>query len=176
MLRHRWASRDDKPCGFTASAVSFVMSNLSSWYGASELSSSGFFAYPALPRLRSLNAALSTMTVPPTRRSFSSTVRAAGFMATSTSTSSPGVMTSTAPNWIWNAETPNVVPAGARISAGKSGNVERSFPARAVSRVNCVPVTCIPSPESPANRITTESRISRAGDEDIALEAINLEG
>jgi len=29
---------------FTASAVSFVMSNFNSWYGASESSSSGFFA------------------------------------------------------------------------------------------------------------------------------------
>jgi len=49
----------------------------------------------------------------------------------------------------------------ARISAGKSGNVEKSLPASAVSSVNWLPVTCIPSPESPANRMTTESRVSR---------------
>ena len=34
------------------------------------------------------------------------------------------------------AETPGRVPAGARISAGKSGNVARSFPIMAVVRVN----------------------------------------
>src|SRR5206468_12250076 len=34
------------------------------------------------------------------RRSFTSTLSAAGFIATSTSTASPGVMTSTAPKWI----------------------------------------------------------------------------
>ena len=101
------------------------------------------------------------MTVPPIFRSRSSTVSAAGFIATSTSTASPGVITSPLPKWIWNADTPNVVPVGALISAGKSGNVEKSLPASAVSSVNWLPVTCIPSPESPANRITTESRVSR---------------
>ena len=35
------------------------------------------------------------------------------------------------PKLIWKAETPNVVPCGARISAGKSGKVERSLPAKA---------------------------------------------
>ena len=52
-------------------------------------------------------------------------------------------------------ETPASEPAGARISAGKSGNVERSFPATAVESVNLLPVSWIPSPESPANRIAT---------------------
>src|SRR5438094_5700563 len=42
------------------------------------------------------------------RRSRRFTVSAAGFMATSTSSSSPAVNTSVEPNWIWNAETPNV--------------------------------------------------------------------
>ena len=56
-------------------------------------------------------------------------------------------------NWIWNAETPWTVPAGARISAGKSGIVARSLPRTAVALVNRSPVSCIPSPESPANRI-----------------------
>src|SRR2546426_8358195 len=83
-------------------------------------------------------------------------------MATSTSTSSPGVVTSTPPKWIWKADTPYVVPAGARISAGKSGKVVRSFPARAASTVKREPVTCIPSPESPAKRTTTDSRACRA--------------
>ena len=48
---------------------------------------------------------------------------------------------------------------GARISAGKSGSVAISLPASADSVVNCIPVNCIPSPESPANRITTRSAL-----------------
>ena len=35
-----------------------------------------------------------------------------------------------------------------------------SFPASADSVVNCMPVTCMPSPESPAKRMTTVSRVS----------------
>ena len=49
------------------------------------------------------------------------------------------------------------VPAGARISAGKSGRVARSLPRTAVAEVNRSPVSCIPSPESPANRMTIRS-------------------
>ena len=66
--------------------------------------------------------------------------------------------------WTWKPETPGSEPAGARISAGKSGNVARSFPKSAVSLVKRSPVSCIPSPESPANRITTRSRCSTAFD------------
>src|SRR5688572_32924639 len=55
----------------------------------------------------------------------------------------------------WNAETPASVPAGARISAGNSGNVARSLPNCALTLVNRSPVSCIPSPESPAKRTTT---------------------
>ncbi len=36
-----------------------------------------------------------------------------------------------------------------------------SLPARALSIANCDPVSCIPSPESPANRMTVSSRTSR---------------
>ena len=50
------------------------------------------------------------------------------------------------------------LPAGARISAGKFGNVEMSLPSWAVSDVNRSPVSCMPSPESPANRMTTRVR------------------
>ena len=39
-------------------------------------------------------------------------------------------------NWIWNPDTPASVPAGARISAGKSGRVARSLPSAAVVDVN----------------------------------------
>ena len=52
-------------------------------------------------------------------------LRAAGFMAIRTSTVSPGVKTSCDENCTWNPLTPGSVPAGARISAGKSGNVAK---------------------------------------------------
>ena len=61
---------------------------------------------------------------------------AAGFIATSTSGASPAVSIAVEPKLIWNAETPNIVPCGARISAGKSGKVARSLPASAVESVN----------------------------------------
>src|SRR4051794_2802250 len=64
--------------------------------------------------------------------------------------------------WIWKADTPATVPAGARISAGKSGRVARSLPNTAVASVNRLPASCIPSPESPAMRTTTRSRVSLA--------------
>ena len=44
-------------------------------------------------------------------------------MATSMSSRSPGVWTVVLPNWTWKPETPASDPAGARISAGKSGSV-----------------------------------------------------
>ena len=78
---------------------------------------------------------------------------AAGFMATSTSGWSPGVRISWSAKWIWKPDTPGSEPAGARISAGKSGSVERSLPTTAVSLVKRPPVSCMPSPESPAKRI-----------------------
>src|SRR5215831_17886700 len=62
--------------------------------------------------------------------------------------------------WTWNDDTPANVPAGARISAGKLGNVARSLPNAAESSVNRSPTNCMPSPESPANRITTRSSVS----------------
>src|SRR4051812_40782141 len=62
----------------------------------------------------------------------------------------------------WKAETPGRVPAGARISAGKSGRVDRSLPTSAEVLVNWVPVSCMPSPESPAKRMTTSSIFSGA--------------
>ncbi len=53
---------------------------------------------------------------------------AAGFMAMRASTLSPGVYTSLDEKCTWNPLTPGKVPAGARISAGKSGSVARSLP------------------------------------------------
>src|ERR1051326_6613153 len=61
----------------------------------------------------------------------------------------------------WKPLTPGKLPAGARISAGKSGSVEMSLPTTADVLVNCVPVNCIPSPESPAKRMVTVSTSSR---------------
>src|ERR1043166_9390475 len=60
----------------------------------------------------------------------------------------------------WNPLTPGKLPAGARISAVEAGSVEISLPATADVLVNCVPVNCIPSPESPAKRIVTVSTSS----------------
>src|SRR4029079_17402445 len=85
---------------------------------------------------------------------------AAGFIATSTFGASPGVRMSWSAKWSWKPDTPGSDPAGALISAGKSGNVARSFPSIAVSLVKRSPVSCIPSPESPAKRMITPSRFS----------------
>ena len=82
---------------------------------------------------------------------------AAGFIATSTSGRSPGVMMSWSAKCSWKVDTPGRVPAGARISAGKFGSVDRSLPKDAVSEVNRSPVSCMPSPESPAKRMITRS-------------------
>src|SRR5713226_1633605 len=101
------------------------------------------------------------MRMPPGLRSPRCTLRAAGFMATRESSWSPGVYTRWLPNWSWKLDTPNRVPAGARISAGKLGSVEMSLPAQAASVVNCSPVTCMPSPESPAKRMTARVSVRR---------------
>src|SRR4051794_11196232 len=98
------------------------------------------------------------MSAPPAGRSPMFVLSAAGFIATSTSGWSPGVWMSELEKLIWKPETPGSEPAGARISAGKSGSVLMSLPNTAAVRVNCVPVSCIPSPESPAKRIVTRSR------------------
>ena len=82
---------------------------------------------------------------------------AAGFIATSTFGASPGVTMSWSEMCTWNDDTPAIVPAGARISAGKLGRVARSLPKMALASVNRSPAICMPSPESPANRITTSS-------------------
>src|SRR6266436_1638468 len=64
----------------------------------------------------------------------------------------------------WKPLTPGKLPAGARISAGKSGRVEMSLPIIADVLVNCVPVNCMPSPESPAKRMVTVSSSSECFD------------
>ena len=107
-----------------------------------------------------MNESRLTISVPPFGRSRMFVRSAAGFIATRTLGSSPGVRMSWSEKWIWKPETPGSEPAGARISAGKSGSVERSLPSTAVSLVKRAPVSCIPSPESPAKRMTTRSSCS----------------
>src|SRR4051812_20530796 len=99
--------------------------------------------------------------MPPRSSSGRLTLSAAGFIATRTFGWPPGVRISREAKWIWKAETPARVPAGALISAGKSGSVTRSFPIRAVTAANRFPASWMPSPESPANRTTTRSFSSR---------------
>ena len=71
---------------------------------------------------------------------------AAGFIATSTFGESPGVEISWSEMCTWNDDTPAIVPAGARISAGKLGSVARSLPNTADSSVKRSPTSCMPSP------------------------------
>ena len=96
--------------------------------------------------------------MPPGSRSATLVTSAAGFIATRASSRSPGVKMSCEENWTWNPLTPARVPRGARISAGKSGNVATSLPSSADVLVSCVPSNCMPSPESPANRTVAPSR------------------
>src|SRR3954468_14882192 len=100
------------------------------------------------------------MSRPPPGRSARLALSAAGFIATRTSGASPGVMMSWSAKCSWKELTPGRVPVGARISAGKFGSVDRSLPKDAVSLVNRLPVSCMPSPESPASRMTTRSRVT----------------
>ena len=79
------------------------------------------------------------MMVAPWGRAATLALSAAGFMATSTLGESPGVEMSWSEMWTWKADTPARVPAGALISAGKSGNVARSLPNRARRRGETVP-------------------------------------
>ena len=95
---------------------------------------------------------------PPLARAARCDLSAAGFIATSVSGSSPGVKIWCLENEIWKLETPANDPAGARISAGKSGNVEKSLPKTAVASAKRLPASCMPSPESPAKRTVTRSR------------------
>jgi hypothetical protein len=129
----------------------------------SEPSVNGLLAYAALFRFAWVNASLLTIRAPPAGRSPMFVLSAAGFIATRTSGSSPGVWMSEDEKLIWKPETPGSEPAGARISAGKSGSVLMSLPKTAAVRVNWVPVSCMPSPESPAKRIVTRSSSSTSG-------------
>ena len=160
MFLQRSASLLPRPKGFTASSVCALMSKASTCHLARLPSSIGLLAYLAFSRLRLVNSPVSAMISPPGLSASTLVLSAAGFIATSTSGASPAVVMSVEPKLIWKAETPNSVPCGARISAGKSGKVARSLPASAVDKVNWPPVNCMPSPESPAKRTTTASGVA----------------
>src|SRR5215210_2324672 len=160
MFFERSASRFVRATSLSASSVSDVSGTSCTRNSSSEPSSSGFDVYPAFSRFRSVNASRLTISVPPVGRSRMFIRSAAGFIATRRLGSSPGVRMSWSEKWIWKPETPGSEPAGARISAGKSGSVERSLPSIAVSLVKRAPVSCIPPPESPAKRMTTWSSCS----------------
>ena len=76
------------------------------------------------------------MIVPPFLIQFLLAFNAAGFIATKTSATSPGVFISVFPICTWKPETPATVPKGALISAGKSGKVAKSLPKSAEVSVN----------------------------------------
>ena len=107
-----------------------------------------------------MNSSSFATSVPPLTSAAGSSAGRPGSWRRGHSAASPGVRMSREANWIWKADTPCSVPRGARISAGKSGSVARSLPRTAVALVKRSPVTCIPSPESPAKRTTTRSRSS----------------
>src|SRR4051812_37123490 len=160
MFFERSASFLPRPESASASRVRLVSGTGTTCQPSSEPSSSGLAAYPTLARLRGVNSSESTMSRPPPGRSARLALSAAGFIATSTSGASPGVMMSWSAKCSWKELTPGRVPVGARISAGKLGSVDRSLPKDAVSLVNRLPVSCMPSPESPASRMTTRSRVT----------------
>src|SRR2546423_643395 len=90
------------------------------------------------------------MIVPPRSSEPTCVIRAAGFMATSTLGWSPGVRMSREAKWIWKAETPWGVPAGARISAGGSGRGGRALSARAVASAEQPPAKLQPATHTAA--------------------------
>ena len=158
MFLHRPASlRDRSERAASASKVSWVRSNACTVNESRLPSVSGLLDQPTRASARSVKSRVSTMIVAPLARSLRLAFSAAGFIATSTSGRSPGVRMSWSAKCSWKEETPARVPAGARISAGKLGWLDRSLPKLAVSWVNRSPVSCMPSPESPAIRMTTRS-------------------
>ena len=141
---------------------SVVIGTRETWNCVSEPSSSGFVVVAGL-----LQVALGEgVLVDDDRRARARAAprlafSAAGFIATSTFGVSPGVSdVARRRSGSGSSRRRPSVPAGARISAGKSGSVARSFPSIAVASVKRPPTSCMPSPESPAKRTMTRSRSS----------------
>src|SRR2546425_611229 len=109
------------------------------------------------------------MRMPPDLRSPTFILSAAGFMATRTSRSSPGVNTSFEEKLSWKALTPASVPAGARISAGEAGRVAGALPASADPGGNCLPGTRMPSPPAPRGRARQMNAGAAAARGDVLL-------
>ena len=88
---HRSMLLASRPRSARASRVSLVSSTGKSRYPSREWSSSGFTVICAFLRSVSLKLSVFTMRIPPRFRSIKFVLSAAGFMAMSTSTASPGV-------------------------------------------------------------------------------------
>ncbi len=159
MFFERPASLRERSNSLSASTVRVVSGTGWTLKPSSEPSSSGDWAYPTFCMARLVNSSVLTMISAPRGTSARLALSAAGFIATRTFGASPGVRMSWSAKCSWNEETPGRVPAGARISAGKLGRVERSLPKEAVSEVKRSPVSCMPSPESPAKRMITRSSL-----------------
>ena len=157
MFFARRASLRPSPRSPTAAIVSAAMSISMRWHPSSEPSESGFESSPAFFSWRGAKPDESRTSRPPARRSARWTLRAAALKATRTSMWSPWLATRARPTLIEKEDTPAGEPAGARISAGKSGKVAKSLRRSAAASVKSAPTVCTPSPESPANRTRTKS-------------------
>jgi hypothetical protein len=120
MFLQRSASLLPRPNGFTASSVSCEMLKWTTCHlrgcrprAGSARSRLGEVARGELALVGDDEAAFAQ------RSTF--TFSAAGFIAISTSGWSPAVSIAVEPKLIWKAETPKVVPCGARISRGNRG-------------------------------------------------------
>ncbi len=91
MFFARSASFLPSPVSSRAPMVMVAMATLCTWNFSSESSSSGFESYPTFVRFRLVNSSVLTMRMPPSGRSTTFALSAAGFIATSTSGRSPGV-------------------------------------------------------------------------------------
>ena len=123
----------------------------------------GLDSYAALRRVVFVNPSSFRIRMPPRSSSGRFTFSAAGFIATRALGRPPGVRMSREAKWIWNADTPARVPAGARISAGKSGSVTRSLPIRAVAAAKRLP-----------GELYAVARIAREADDNPLLFLENL--
>ncbi len=126
----RSASREVMPSiPFSASTVIDVSATACTWKSASEPSSSGLDGVPRLLQV----AVVEGVAVDDQRAALRQVadVRAAappGSSPRARSGWSPGVRMSWSAKWTWKPETPGSEPAGARISAGKSGKRREVVP------------------------------------------------
>ena len=139
MFLARSASLRPTPTFDGAPTVSEVSATRCTPKSARLPSSTGLTAYPTLARFRLVNSSVSTMIAPPRGRSAQVRLEGGRVHRDQNVGASPGVTMEWSAKCSWNADTPASVPAGARISAGKSGKVARLLPNAAVSAVNRSP-------------------------------------